>query len=111
MEKKSAEVLAEELTELRKAHGKVREFIIPSDEDDETKTITLFLKPATSLIREFAYKTAKTNQKKAVYETLKMLRLGGDDLELLVSNDFAAECANGGLAEYLSVPAVVIKKN
>ena len=45
MEKKTQEQLALELTELRTKHAKVREFIIPVDEDDETMTVTLFLKP------------------------------------------------------------------
>lgn len=111
MEKKTQEQLALELTELRTKHAKVREFIIPVDEDDETMTVTLFLKPMDKTARKIVEKTVKTNVDKAVYEALKYLQLGGDDLGLIISNDYAMEVANVGLAKYMSVAEVIIKKN
>lgn len=111
MEKKTQEELTQELTELRSKHSKVREFIIPIDEDDETQTVTLFLKPVTKPIRHMIEKTSRTNTDKAVYEGLKQLQLGGDDLELIVRNDYAMLVAEQGLVKYLAVADVIIKKN
>jgi hypothetical protein len=111
MEKKTEEQLSAELSELRAKNTKVREFIIPIDEDDETQTVTLFLKPVNKMVRQLVEKTAKTNVEKAVYDGLKMLQLGGDSLELITNNDYAMVVAEQGLVKYMSVADVIIKKN
>ena len=111
MEKKTQEQLAAELIELREKHTKVREFIIPIDEDDETQTVTLFLKPVNKMVRQMVEKTAKNNVEKAVYDGLKLLQLGGDDLNLITNNDYAMVVAEQGLVKYMSVADVIIKKN
>lgn len=109
MEKK--EKLAQELAELRAKHSKVREFIVPTDEDDETKTLTFFLRPLDKPTRGMIEKISKTNTDRAVVEGLKALRLGGDDVEELYKNDYAMLAAEQGLVEYMSVAKVIIKKN
>ena len=111
MENKTQEQLAIELAELRTKHAKVREFIIPCDEDDETQTVTLFLKPVNKMVRQLVEKNAKNNVEKAVYDGLKMLQLGGDSLDLIVKNDYAMVVAEQGLAKYMSVADVIVKKN
>ena len=111
MQKKTQEELTAELTELRGKHPKVREFIIPIDEDDETQTVTLFLKPVNKMVRQMVEKTAKNNVEKAVYDGLKLLQLGGDSLDLIIHNDYAMVVAEQGLVKYMSVADVIIKKN
>ena len=111
MKKKTQEELTNELTELRSKNSKVREFIIPIDEDDETQTVTLFLKPVNKMVRQIVEKTAKTNVEKAVYDGLKLLQLGGDSLDLITNNDYAMVVAEQGLVKYMAVADVIIKKN
>ncbi len=106
-----AEKLAAELAELRKNHTKVREFIVQTDEDDETQTLTFFLRPLDKPTRGMIEKISKTKVERAVVEGLKALRLGGDNPEELYNTDYGMLVAEQGLVEYMSVAKAIIKKN
>lgn len=103
--------LQAELARLRESHKKVREFIIPSDEDDETKTITLFLKPCDRITEDMINKQARGSRERAVLMGLKALWLGGESVDLLSGNDYALRAAEAGLVEYMKPAEVIIKKN
>lgn len=103
--------LQDELAELRSKHGKVREFIVPCDEDDETKTVTLFLRPCDRKTEDMINKNARTSRERATIMGLTALRLGGEALELITSNEYALRAAEAGLVEYMEPGKVLIKKN
>lgn len=103
--------LQEELAKLRETHKKVREFIIPADEDDDTKTITLFLKPCDRKTEDMINKQAKGSRDRAVLMGLKALQLGGESVDLLSGNDYAMRSAEAGLVEYMKPAEVIVKKN
>ena len=104
--------LQKELAELREQHKKVREFIIPADEDDETKVITLFLRPVDMKARDMANKLSeKGTQEQVLMAVLKTLHLGGDKVDDLKGNDYAISAAIAGLISYMKPAEVVIKKN
>jgi hypothetical protein len=103
--------LAQELIDLRTKHGKVREFIVPLDEDDETKTATFFLRPCDTKTENMIHKQAKGSRERAVIMGLKALQLGGDPIEDIQNNEYAIRAAEAGLLEYMEPGKVIIKKN
>lgn len=110
-EKQEPTPLQRELADLREKHGKVREFIVPLDEDDDTKTVTFFLKPCDRKTENMIDKQAKGSQERAVIMGLKTLWLGGDSVDFLTGNDYAMRSAEAGLVEYMQPGKVIIKKN
>lgn len=103
--------LTQELAELRASGKKVREFIIPLDEDDETKTLTLFLRPCDRKTENMINKNAKGSAERAVLMGLKALQLGGENIDSLIGNDYALRAAEAGLVKYMEPADVIIKKN
>lgn len=102
--------LQKELIELRKTQ-KVREFIIPIDEDDDTKTLTLFLRPCDRKTQDMINKNAKGSAERAVIMGLKALKIGGEEVDIIVGNDYALRAAEAGLVKYMEPAEVIIKKN
>lgn len=108
---KTQEELKSELADLREKHGKVREFIVPIDEDDETKTATFFLRPTDRKTKSMVDKMANSSRERAVIAGLKAWWLGGDFVETITNNDFALDAAEAGLVKYMQPAEVIIKKN
>lgn len=101
-----------ELEKLKNTHGKVRELVVFLDTDDETKTATLFLKKPDKSTRSMVNKlVAQDKYDRAVEACLKALYVGGDDLNLVLSNDDAIESAGMGVVELLTVQKAILKKN
>lgn len=109
---KTTEELATEKESLKTKFGKVRELIVPLDEDDETKKATLFFKKPDKSTRSMIGTLAqKADNNKIIEATLKALYIGGDDLNLVLNNDDAFASCDEALAQMLEVQKAVLKKN
>lgn len=112
MTKKTQEELDAELNTLKQKYGIVRTFICPLDTDDETNVATVFLKKPDKGTRDMVSKLVKKEMsEKAIAACLKQLYIGGDNLDLILTNDDAMEAADFGVAELLMVQKATIKKN
>jgi thiamine monophosphate synthase len=104
--------LKTELEKLKQTHGKVRELVVFLDTDDETKTATIFLKKPDKTTRSMVNKFIMQDKFSiAVEACLKALHIGGDELNLVISNDDAIESAGMGVVELLTVQKAILKKN
>ena len=104
--------LKTELEKLKQTHGKVRELVVFLDTDDETKTATIFLKKPDKTTRSMVNKFVSQDKFSiAVEACLKALYIGGDELNLVISNDDAIESAGMGVVELLTVQKAILKKN
>jgi len=111
---KTKDELHEVKTALLAQHKKVRTLEVPLDEDDDSKIATLFLKKPDKDIRNMIGTLANkpnTPNSKIIEATLKALYIGGDDLNLVLSNDDAFAACDEALSELLSVQKAVLKKN
>lgn len=110
---KTKDELHEVKTALLAQHKKVRTLEVPLDEDDDSKIATLFLKKPDKDIRNMIGTLANkpnTPNSKIIEATLKALYIGGDDLNLVLSNDDAFAACDEALSELLSVQKAVLKK-
>jgi len=108
---KDKENLATELEQLKKTHGKVITLEVPLDEDDDTKKAVLYLKKPDMSTRSMVAKLVQNDSYKAIVACLKKLRIGGDDLELVLRNDDAVASCESAIVELLTVQQATIKKN
>jgi len=99
------------LEELKAKYGKVATLTVPLDEDDSEKVATLYLKRPDRTTRNIVGKLAGTDGAKAIEVALKNLYIGGDKLELVLSNDYAFASLDEAIVEMLSVQKAVLKKN
>jgi hypothetical protein len=112
MEIELTELQKAELETLKSKHGKVRTLFVPLDEDDETKQAVFFMKKPDGIVRSLIdsmVNKGKTNE--AITAAMKALRIGGDDLELVLKNDDAMASLDYAIAELFAVQKAVIKKN
>lgn len=107
MEKTEQELIAD----LKAKHGKITTVIIPIDEDDESKVLTFYLKKPDKLVRSMIAKMASTSAERATIKGFEALRVAGDEVASLQSNDDALISALDALAEILTVQKAIIKKN
>lgn len=99
------------LEELKAKYGKVYTLTVNLDEDDATKTATIYLKKPDRTTRAVVGKLANVDSAKAVEACLKNLYIGGDKLELILSNDDALASCESSVVELLQVQSAVLKKN
>lgn len=98
--------------ELKKKHGKIRELLVPLDEDEPEKKAVIFLKKPDMTTRNMVSTFAMKNKPvEAIKACLNALYIGGDKLELIYSSDDAMTSLDFALAELLSVQRTEIKKN
>ena len=101
-----------EKEKLKATHGVVREMLVYLDTDDEDKTATIFLKKPDKSTRKMVGKLVDGGKFDiAVESCLKALYIGGDELNLILSNDDAIESAGMGVVELLKVQQATLKKN
>jgi hypothetical protein len=101
-----------ELENLKSKHGKVRTLFVPLDEDDNLKVAVIFVKKPDGIVRNMIdamVNKGKTNE--AITAALKALRIGGDDLDLVLKNDDAMASLDYAIAELFAVQKTVLKKN
>lgn len=100
-----------ELEELKQKYGKVLTLVVPLDQDDLTKTATIYLKKPDRTTRSLISKVASQDGLKAIEAGLKNLYIGGDKLELVTSNDDALVACEDAIIDILSVQKAELKKN
>jgi hypothetical protein len=104
--------LAEIKQDLKLKYGKVLTVIVPLDEDDSTKTATLFLKKPDKAIRNMVGSLQqKSGGEKVLEAGLKALYIGGDELSIVLNNDDAFAACDATLVEIFEVQKAVLKKN
>ena len=102
-----------ELIELKKKFGKIITLTVPLDEDDSNKVAILFLKKPDRTVRGLvgSLATSKDGGIRAIEAALKNLRVGGDDLKLILENDDAMASLDEAIYELFAVQKATIKKN
>ena len=109
---KTEKELKAELVELKKTHKMVYSVTAFIDKHDDTKTATLFLKDVDRVQREsISAANRKLGGIGAVEVALRNLRIGGDELNTVVGNDYATLSAEDGVLEILEVKGAILKKN
>jgi hypothetical protein len=101
-----------ELENLKSKHGKVRTLFVPLDEDDDSKIAVLFVKKPDRTVRNMVdamVNKGKTNE--AITAALKALRIGGDDLDLVLKNDDAMASLDFAIVKLFEVAQTTLKKN
>lgn len=99
------------IAELKAKYGKITTVIIPLDEDDASKVLTFYLKKPDKLTRSMIAKVAQTSSERATIKGFEALKVGGDDIASLQSNDDAMIIAEDALVQILAVQKAIIKKN
>ena len=99
------------IADLKAKYGKVITVTIPLDEDDETKVLKYHLKKPDKTVRKMVSKMAEKSSENAVIAAYNALRVGGDEVAALQSNDDALLSAEYALVEILAVQKASIKKN
>lgn len=107
--------MAKELNELevlKAKYGKVYTVEVALDEDDVLKKAVIYLKKPDKTTRSMVSKFAQSGKYDiAVEAALKQLYIGGDDLQLILTNDDAIASCDEVIAELLSVQKATLKKN
>lgn len=100
------------LADLKTKYGKITTVVIPLDEDDESKFLTYYLRKPDKQARRLISKTATGSMpEKAVLVGFNQLRVAGDEVSALETNDDAIISAEDALVEILKVQKATIKKN
>lgn len=99
------------IAELKAKYGKITTVIIPLDEDDASKVLTFYFKKPDKLTRSMINKIAQTSSERATIKGFEALKVGGDDIASLQSNDDAMIIAEDALVQILAVQKAIIKKN
>lgn len=109
---KTEEQLNQDRESFKASVGKFNEIQVFLDEEDETKTATVFLKKPDGKSRSLV-STLITDKKfnKAVEAFLRNRYLGGDDLDVILSNDYAMASVEESIVEMLHVRKSILKKN
>lgn len=108
---KTAEELQTEKQELLAKYGKLNEVTVFLEEDNSEKTATLFLRKPDKTVRSLVGKIAMNDGIKAVSAFLQNLYIGGDSLEIVLSNDYALASTEEAVVDMLSVQKAILKKN
>lgn len=108
---KTKEELETELSTLKAKHKTVYSLSVYLEKDDENFA-TIFLKPVDSINR-IAINAAldKKGGIASIEVAIRNLYLGGDNLNLIVGNDYATISCEEGVIEILKVKKGVLKKN
>lgn len=108
---KTQDELSKEKTELTAKYGKIFELVVPLDQDDLSKTATLFLKKPDKATRSIVDTLARRDGLKAVEAGLKNMYVGGDTLNDVLSNDDALASCEESVVEALQLQKATLKKN
>jgi hypothetical protein len=108
---KTKEELTEDLQLLKSKHKVVYTIEAPLN-DEETEFATIFLKKPDRMIYAMVSKLAGGNDPlRAVEACLKACYIGGDDLNVITSNDEALMSCESSVVEMLKKKEAVLKKN
>lgn len=108
---KSEAELKEIKEALKKKHGKVYEITVPMDEDDASKTATMFLKKPGKETRSIVATLVQKDPIRAVEAAIKNLYIGGDDLNVILANEDSVPACEDAIVEMLTVQKATLKKN
>lgn len=101
-----------ELEGLKKKYGKVRTLFVPLDDEDETKVAIFFLRKPDRTVRSMVDSfVSKGASDKAIESALKALRVGGDELSVVLNNDDAMASLDFAMADLFRVYMATLKKN
>lgn len=84
------------------------------EEDNTEKTATFFLRKPDKTVRGLIGRIAQKDGLQAVYAAIKNLEIkdvGGDDVEILMKNDYALASAEEAVVSMLEVQKAILKKN
>lgn len=108
---RTKEELEQELKTLKAKYGTVYSVTIALNEDKPNETATIFLKKSDRITTAIVRKFLNTDPTKSIEAGLKNLYIGGDDLNLIVTNDDALLGCESALVEIMNKQEAVLKKN
>lgn len=114
---KSKEDLTKELQGLKSKYGKVYTFIIPLnaedvDKDEDIIYATIYArKPDRMVFASVSKLVTGSDPLRANEAFLKSTYVGGDDLNLIMTNDEALRSIDSAMVEILNVKQATLKKN
>jgi hypothetical protein len=107
----SQEELDQQLVILKKQHSKVYSIEVLLDDTEENKC-TIFLKhPERQVYSQVSKYLGGSDPLKASEIFIKSTYIGGDDVSLILSNDYALRSLDSSIAEIMYVKQSSLKKN
>lgn len=96
---------------LKKSHPKVDQVVVNLDGDDETQVCNIFVKYPTRAEYNNIMKLYNIEVINAIEAWVKYCYIGGDPLEVILSNDYALRSLDYAMSSILYVRQSVLKKN